>query len=135
MIRFRPGEIVFDPGQPKIFARTEPGISRDLDRRMSKVQVGSKFRIRVRTGLLLSTGRKNPGQTARGQYVDLIYGGRGADYVMFEHDGTHPHIIAARRKKSLRFVWKGQVVFVKQVRHPGTTGTFFLTRSLPLAAS
>lgn len=135
MITFRAGQVTFYPGEPRLFARTEPSILRDLERRMTNVQIGARYRVRVRSGRLLSTIRKNPGVNARGQYVDLIAGGRGTRYVMFEHDGTHAHIIRARRKKSLRFVWHGQVVFYKQVRHPGTTGTYFLTRSLPLAAA
>lgn len=135
MITFRPGQVTFYPGEPHLFARTDISIGRDLDRRMSNVQVGARYRVRVRSGRLLSTIRKNPGVNARGQYVDLIAGGRGTEYVMFEHDGTHAHIIRARHKKMLRFVWHGQVVFYKQVRHPGTTGTHFLVKSLPLAAA
>lgn len=135
MIRFTPGQVTFYPGEPRLFARTEPDIRRDLDRRMSNVQIGARYRVRVRSGRLLSTIRKQPGVNARGQYVDLVAGGAGTKYVMFEHDGTQPHIIRARKRKMLRFVWHGQVVFYKQVRHPGTTGTYFLTRSLPLAAA
>lgn len=114
---------------------TEPGIGRELDRRMTKVQMGARSRVRVRTGTLLSTIRKNPGRSALGQYVDVKAGGRGARYVMIEHEGSRPHKIVARRRKMLRFVQNGQTVFRRSVNHPGTTGTFFLTRSLVLAAS
>jgi hypothetical protein len=134
VIKFKPSYVVFDPGEPRLFARTNTGIARDLERRMVKVQAAARRHVRVRSGLLLSTIRKNPGVTARGQHVDLLAGGRGIRYTMVEHDGSQAHIIRARHKKSLRFVWHGQVVFFKQVRHPGTTGTYFLTRSLPLAA-
>jgi hypothetical protein len=133
-IVLRPGSITFYPKEPRLFVLTEPSILRDLERRMTRVQYASRSMVRIRTGTLFSTIRKQPGVNARYPYVDVVAGGRGARYVMYEHDGTVPHIIRARRRKMLRFVWHGQVVFRRQVRHPGTTGTFFLTRALPLAA-
>lgn len=136
MLTFAPTGITYYPGEPRLFARTDPDIGRDLTRRMSNVQIGARMRVRVRTGALLSTIRKQPGLNTRYQYVDLVAGqSRKVRYTLFEHDGTVPHIIRARRRKMLRFVWHGQVVFFRQVRHPGTTGTFFLTRSLPLASA
>lgn len=135
MIGFRPGEVTFLPGEPKAFALTDTDILRDLERRASNIQMGARFRVRVRTGKLLSTIRKNNGKNSRGQYVDILAGGSGANYVMFEHDGTRPHEIAARRRKTLRFVYNGQVVFAKRVYHPGTQGSHFLERSLPLGAA
>jgi hypothetical protein len=53
---------------------------------------------------------------------------------MFEHDGTAPHVIRPRTKKMLRFPSGGAVVFARVVHHPGTTGSQFMTRALPLAA-
>lgn len=136
MIKFSPTSVTFYPGEPRVFARTDMDIGADLTRRMGNVQTGARFRVRVRTGTLLSSTRKQPGQDARSQYVDVVAGSRTqAPYVMYEHDGTAAHIIRARRRKMLRFVQHGQVLFRRQVRHPGTTGTFFLTRSLPLAAA
>lgn len=131
----RPTEITFDPGQPKLFVITEQDITRELTRRMSRVQMGARFRVRVRSGKLISTVRKHPGVTVATQYVDVLAGGRGANYALVEHDGSRPHIIRARRRKALRIPVAGGVIFRHQVRHPGTTGTFFLTRSLPLAAA
>lgn len=128
--------IDFDPGEPKRFMITDQDISRNLDKRASRVQMGMRFRVRVRTGKLLSTIRKNPGLNATTQYVDILAGGRGANYVMIEEEGSKPHIIRARRRKMLRIpVGAGRVIFRRQVRHPGTTGTHFMTRSLPLAAA
>lgn len=34
-------------------------------------------------------------------------------------EGTRPHIIRPRRRRALRFVAGGQVVFAKKVNHPG----------------
>lgn len=132
----RPASIEFDPGQPKLFIVTDQDLSRNLDKRASRVQMGMRFRVRVRSGKLISTIRKNPGMNASTQYVDILAGGRGAPYVMIEHDGSRPHIIRARRRKALRIpVGGGRVIFRRQVRHPGTVGTHFMTRSLPLAAA
>lgn len=136
MIVYSAGSVTFYPGEPKAFAITDRDIGHDLSRRMSNVQMGSRFRVRVRTGALLSTIRKQPGRNSRFQYVDVVAGSaRQVRYTMFEHDGTQAHRIRARRRKMLRFVSNGQVLFRREVRHPGTTGTFFLTRSLPLAAA
>ncbi len=135
MTTFLPGQVTMLPGEPRAFALTDGDIGRDLDRRASNVQIGMRFRVRVRSGTLLSTIRKNPGVAATGQYVDILAGGRKANYVLIEELGSPPHRISARNRKSLRFVWHGQVVFRQSVMHPGTTGTHFMTRSLPLAAS
>lgn len=132
----RPTSINFDPGQPKLFVVTDNDLSRNLDLRASRVQMGMRFRVRVRSGKLLSSIRKNRGANASTQYVDILAGGRQANYVMIEEEGSRPHVIQARRRKVLRIpVGGGRVVFRRRVYHPGTTGTHFMTRSLPLAAA
>lgn len=132
----RPIKVDFEPGQPRLFVITEQDITRELERRMSRVQMGARFRVHRRTGKLLSTIRKNNGVTAGSQYVDVLAGGRGAAYALIHELGSKPHIIRARRRKMLRIpLGGGGVVFRKQVKHPGTTGVHFLTRSLPLAAA
>lgn len=128
------------PGEPKLWVREGPEVRADLERRMSKVQRVARARVRVRTGTLLSTIRKNGGVTARGVYVDVIAGGKGVRYVGVEEFGSAPHRITVRNRgrrtrRSLRFTVGGQVVFRRSVQHPGTTGTFFLTRSLIFAAT
>lgn len=135
VIVFRPGQVKFYPGEPTAFV-VDPGgpVIRDLDRRMTRVQLSARHLVRRRTGLLLSTIRKQPHFSTRFVWVDLLAGGRGARYVMIEHDGSVPHEIRARRRKALRFTVDGQVMFRSRVWHPGTEGTHFLTLSLPLAA-
>jgi hypothetical protein len=132
----RPYTITFDTGQPKTFVITDNDLSRNLDLRASRVQMGIRFRMRVRTGKLISTVRKHPGANAITQYVDILAGGKGANYVLIEELGSRPHVIQARRRKALRIpVGGGRVIFRRRVYHPGTTGTHAMTRSLPLAAA
>lgn len=107
-------------------------VGRDLDDMTRRVQARARTLVGVRTGLLLSTIRREPmRQGARGPYRDVTAGRRGlTTYLMDHHDGTPPYIIRPRRRKALRFVSGGAVVFATRVRHPGTRGTKFLTRAL-----
>ena len=128
-------KVTLYPGEPYLWLNSyDSGLPQELDRRMFKVQVGAEQRVRVRTGTLLATIRRNSSQWRRLPAVEVAAGRARMRYTMFEHDGTAPHIIVARRRKALRFVLNGQTVFRRRVRHPGTQGTFFLTRSLPLAS-
>lgn len=52
------------------------------------------------------------------------------EYADAVHDGTRPYIIRPRRKKALRFVVDGQVVFAKSVRMPGRRGRPWLLQAL-----
>lgn len=49
---------------------------------------------------------------------------------LMHHNGTRPHIIAARNAQTLRFKSRGKIVYAKVVRHPGTRPNRFLTDSL-----
>ncbi len=132
--RLTPGQVRFYPGEPTLFVVDPVGpVIRDLDRRMSRVQYRARARVRVRSGLLLSTIRKQPGFRKTYVFVDVVAGRRDMRYTGVEHDGSEPHEIRARRRKALRFTSGGKVVFRTRVWHPGTKGTHFLTESLPLA--
>lgn len=130
------------PGEPRNFVNTEPSIQRDLQRRMrTRVLPAAKRYVGVDTGRLRANTRMQSGVlSGAGPFSQVVSGWTGTQggarsYVMYHHDGTTPHIIRARRRGgSLRFETNGVVVFRRQVRHPGTRGTKFLTRALPLAA-
>jgi hypothetical protein len=127
-------KVTLYPGEPYLWLNSyDSGLPQELDRRMFRVQVGAEQRVRVRTGTLLATIRRNSTQFRRLPAVEVVAGRQRMRYTMFEHDGTSPHIIVARRRKALRFTVGGRTIFRRSVRHPGTRGTFFLTRSLPLA--
>lgn len=128
------------PGEPKNFVYTEPSIRNDLRRRMkTRVLPAAKRMVGVDTGRLRANTREQSGVLAsKGPFSQVVSGWTGTQggsrsYVMPHHDGSPPHIIRARHAKALRFTVNGQVMFRTQVRHPGTRGTRFLTRALPLA--
>lgn len=51
---------------------------------------------------------------------------------LWHHEGTVPHVIAARNAPRLVFFWRkvGRVVSFKRVNHPGTKPNRFLLRAL-----
>jgi len=60
-------------------------------------------------------------------------GGRGAKHVLFLEEGTKPHVIAARRRKFLRFTVDGVVYFRRKVQHPGTKPRPFMREAADYA--
>lgn len=129
------------PGEPRKFVNTDPGIQRDLHRRMkTRVLPAAKRFVGKDTTRLEKSIREQSGVlSTRGPFSQVVAGWTGTNggarsYVWPHHEGSAPHIIRARRAKTLRFEIRGVVVFRKQVRHPGTRGTKFLTRALPFAA-
>lgn len=134
-LKIKLDKVTLYPGEPWLYITDPIGpVRKDLVRRMTRVKFEARKLVRVRTGRLISSIRIEEGMNKRSPWVQVTAGGKGIKYAMYEHDGTPPHIIRARRKKALRFVMNGQVVFRKQVKHPGTTGTLFLTMALPYAA-
>lgn len=59
---------------------------------------------------------------------DQVFGGvtSRANYSLWVHEGTAPHIIRPRHAKALRFTVGGRVVFARYVNHPGTRARPFL---------
>jgi hypothetical protein len=57
----------------------------------------------------------------------------GAPYSLFVHEGTRPHTIEPNQANVLRFPSKaGEIVFARQVDHPGTRSRPFLSDALAL---
>jgi hypothetical protein len=134
VVRLRPGDVKLYPGEPSRYVVDPDGpVIRDLTVRMTRSQLGARKLVGVRTGFLLSTIRKQPGFRATYVYVDLIAGKPRSPLAGIQEFGTPPHIIAARRRKSLRYLQGGRVVFRTAVHHPGTKATHFLSAALPLA--
>lgn len=110
-------------------------LHRDLDERSLRVLARARELVGVRTGTLLTSIRREQGTGPRGPFIDVVAGVPGlTPYMGWHHYGTEPHVIRARRRKTLRFIGRqGQLVFRRQVFHPGTVGTYFLTRALDFA--
>lgn len=110
-------------------------IRRDQRRRASNVQQYQIRRAPRRTGTLVSTSRKRDGRIGPFRpYIDVIIGKEGVTpylgYILF---GTHAHVIRAipnRPNAHLRFVSGGQIVYRREVMHPGTRANNFVRDSL-----
>ena len=83
----------------------------------------------ARTGRLRRSIRVAEGA---GGYMVLM-GGREAPYAPFVEYGSRPHIIRARRAMALRFEVRGEIVYAKYVRHPGTRAQRILARAIELS--
>lgn len=137
-ISIRDLDVTFLKANYEAWEREPAGpVMRELNRRGQLVQNRALILVGRKTGRLASSIRKNQGADARSAFVDIVAGraGRGGTpYLGYHHYGTQPHVIRARRRKALRFTVGGQVVFRRQVMHPGTRGTYFLEFALPAAS-
>lgn len=131
-----PGSVIVYQSEVRLWVADKNGpLIQDLDRRASRVQRVQQAYVRKRTGYLLSTIRKQRTYSPVRPKVTVLAGSKNIDYTLYEDQGTRPHVIRPRTKKFLRFVNRGgQIVFAKQVNHPGTTGSHFIERSMIYAA-
>ena len=58
-----------------------------------------------------------------------------ADYALYVHEGTRPHVIRPRFRQALRFQVGGSTVFARRVNHPGTRGRPWLRNAAVRVAS
>lgn len=99
--------------------------------------------IQKRTRRAHYLARKQVGRDTRELYRSISYrvsvGSRGGvlgvvtannKIALMHHNGTSPHIIAARKAQTLRFKSRGKIVYAKVVRHPGTKPNRYLTDNL-----
>jgi hypothetical protein len=63
--------------------------------------------------------------------VTVLVGVWGVPYARFVHEGAKPHVIRPVRSQYLVFMGsEGQVVFAREVNHPGNKPNRFLNRAL-----
>lgn len=139
-IRWAAGPITLLPGEPQAFANDpHEGVMYDLRYRGFLIAGLAKARVQVASGFTLTTIRDAVSRNVRRYpHVDVIAGRAGArrrgggprTVPVILDKGSPPHVIRARRRKALRFVVNGKVIFRRSVMHPGTRGSGFLTRSL-----
>lgn len=111
-------------------------VGRDLYKRAKRVERAAKRDVGVDTGQLRELITTDVqiisrfGLHARvGTWREPVEG-----YSTWHHEGTRPHIIAARPGKHLQFHARGgAVVYRTAVRHPGTKPNRYLAQNLYLA--
>lgn len=96
---------------------------------------------------VLATARSNADPESRAKQGALRYTVDGRTYrdlsarvgtndptILFEEEGTRPHIIRPRNGRALRFPgtkgFSGRIVHAAVVHHPGTRGSHFLKNAL-----
>jgi hypothetical protein len=120
------------PGYDRTFKSHTGEVGSDIDRRGSRVLQAARRQVGVRTGTLRSNLHKEWIQEPGGDVGQRV--GSNVSYSLMHHDGTRPHVIRARRATVLRYVnRRGEVVFAKQVMHPGTRPNRYLEDNLHLA--
>ncbi len=95
-------------------------------RQYARHYVDTKPTFTPRTGNLQRSVNTRFVRTQRGNIVRVSSDGNRARYNLAIERGARPHVIRARRKRALRFVWHGQLVFFRKVNHPGNRPYFFL---------
>ena len=117
-----------------LFQDVDGPVGKLLDKKSRAVLQEAQRTVPVRTGRLLATLRREYGIGARGPYWSIHAGLEGlTPYLGFIMNGTAPHTIRPRRRKALRFIGRGGVVFAKVVHHPGTRARPFLQKALDAA--
>lgn len=93
----------------------------------AKLKYLAKYQAGRKTGALMNSINYRITRDSRG-LVALV--GSDNRVALMHHQGTRPHIIAARRAKTLRFYSHGRIVYAQVVHHPGTRPNRYLTDNL-----
>lgn len=102
-------------------------VGRHLAKKGKEIEMAAKAQVGVRTGALRASIHMRHSRDARGQYVMV---GSRLNYALMHHEGTKPHLIAAKNAKMLRFVKGSTVIYAHSVMHPGTKANKYLTDNL-----
>lgn len=126
-------ELVRGPSGPVIRDLIEAGeaVKREAQRRVGVYQPPDAYSAanrQRRPGTLRDRIVKRVVQGPTGAIVQV---GAEDEVALLHHEGTNPHVIAARRRPLLVFFWPkvGHVVAMKSVRHPGTEPNRYLLDS------
>lgn len=93
-----------------------------------KIEKGAKARVGVKTGRLKTSIHTEHRTVGGRQYIKV---GSSLHYALMHHEGTRPHIIAAKPPGVLRFTSKkGGLVHATTVMHPGTRPNRYLSSQL-----
>ncbi|UOQ43355.1 HK97 gp10 family phage protein [Halobacillus salinarum] len=91
-------------------------------------------------GNLMEFSPQNHGRLAGSWHLQqqgerLFIVGTSVEYAAVQNDGSDPYMIYPRQAEVLRFVVGGQVIYAKEVMHPGITGTHYIEGSIAKAES
>lgn len=124
MAKFTP-----DPAGMRYVLRGEGGpVWSDIAKRTRRAHTMARVQVGKDTRELYRSISYRVGIGSRGGVTGTVVADN--KIARMHHDGTVPHIIAARKAKSLRFKSRGKIVYAKVVRHPGTRPNRYLTDSL-----
>jgi hypothetical protein len=120
------------PGYDQVFRKRSGMMGRDTKRRAGRVEAAARIQAGVRTGELKASIRSS---WMRGGPDELVMKvGSNVGHALMHHRGTRPHVIRARGTKAMRYMNdRGEVVFAREIHHPGTHPNRFLADNLPLA--
>jgi hypothetical protein len=120
------------PGYDQVFRHRNGLLGRDTERRARRVETAARRQAGVRTGVLRARIGSSWVTSRPDELVMKV--GSDVDHALMHHEGTRPHVIRVRSSKAMRYVNnRGEVVFARQVQHPGTHPNRYLADNLPLA--
>lgn len=120
-------KVIFYPNMKFLLDEPSGPVGRDLAKRGERVRDGARRQVGVKSGALRASIHKRHKKDPRGQYVWV---GSELPYAYLHHEGSRPHIIAAKRASVLKFARGGQIVRTPVVRHPGTKPNRYLSDNL-----
>jgi hypothetical protein len=104
-------------------------VGRYLARKGSRITAAARGQAGFKTGQLRASIHMRHMRDTRGQYLKI---GSSVPHAYMHHEGTKPHLIMPRKRRTLRFFSKGFMVYAQLVRHPGTKPNRYLTDNLKL---
>lgn len=120
----------FTPNYPGIYSITknpEGMVGRYLDKVGARLEKLAKTQVGKDTRELMKSINHKVMLKYRGLTVTV---GSMNKIALLHHQGSRPHIIAARKAKTLRFYSRGRIVYAKVVRHPGTKPNRYLSDNI-----
>lgn len=108
-------------------------LTRFLESYARRVVAEAVMRSPVKTGNLRRSIHAEPVK-ATGPFTAEVSVEAAANYAMFVHEGSRPHLIRPKSKKALRFEVDGREVFAKHANHPGTKPRPFLRNAMEAVA-
>ena len=114
----------------KAFSRAPIKMVKEISIALTKITLKIESAAKKEAPVNKQSGGGNLRQSIRG-YSSGFKGvvAVGANYAIYVHEGTRPHIIRVRTKKVLANKRMGQI-FGKVVHHPGTKANPFLQRAV-----